>query len=110
MPGLFIINEAFRIFSSEFTPSSNSISFKISSSLKVDFIIPLSLTKTSNPFCFASKAAPTPLSPAPSMTILFFIQFFNWDQQLKKMVLQQYEFKGLGKLHRHWNCLSFLKQ
>jgi len=20
------------------------------------------------------------------------------------MVLQQYEFKGLGKLHRHWNC------
>ena len=43
--------------------------YKINCSLYFSFNIPLSERKTSKPFCVASTAAPTPLSPPPNMTI-----------------------------------------
>ena len=43
----------------------------LSSGYLVD-IDPKSDTKTSYPFCKARTAVPTPLSPAPNMTIFFF--------------------------------------
>ena len=84
MPGLLIIIPACKIFSSVCL-SSNSISFNSNSLLYSSLILPESETSTSYFFCLASKAAPTPLSPAPSMISFLFIHFLRLR---KKMALQ----------------------
>src|SRR6187401_744160 len=73
MPGLFTTSSALRIFSSLCLPSSKSIPACCNSLRYISFKEPPSERKTSYPFCFASKAAPTPLSPPPSITIFLFI-------------------------------------
>src|SRR5665213_131726 len=71
IPGLFITSSPFSIRSSLCFPSSYSMSFSSSVCLYCSDIFPPSETNTSYPFCLARMAAPTPLSPAPSMIILF---------------------------------------
>ncbi len=90
-------NEAFNIFSLECFPSSKSIALAANSFFKAGFIIPASLTKTFHPSFLASKAAPMPLSPAPSITILFILAFFNWFETIKKWFFNGMRFNGSEK-------------
>ena len=71
IPGLLITISAFKILLSVCCFSSNSIAFFKRTSVCFLEISPLSETKTSNPFCLPRIAAPTPLSPPPSIANLF---------------------------------------
>ena len=73
IPGLFTTSSAFRMYSRVCCFSSHIMSCWLSISLYRGLMGPMSLTKTSNPFFKDKMAAPTPLSPAPKTTILFFI-------------------------------------
>jgi hypothetical protein len=70
MPGLFTTSTAFNISSSVWPFSSNGYV----PVFQLLFVMigngPKSDTKTSYPCCWARYAAPTPLSPAPSMASL----------------------------------------
>ena len=71
IPGLLTTISAFKILLSVCCFSSNSIALFKRTSIYFLEISPLSETKTSNPFCFPKIAAPTPLSPPPSIANLF---------------------------------------
>ena len=71
IPGLLITSSAFRMRDSVCLPSSHSMPRSFSMFLYVSLIVDMSETKVSKPCFFARTAAPAPLSPAPSMTILF---------------------------------------
>ena len=75
IPGLLITSSAFRMSDSVCLPSSHSMPRSFSMVLYLSFIMDISETKVSNPCFFARTAAPAPLSPAPSMTILLAIIF-----------------------------------
>ena len=75
IPGLLITSSAFRMRDSVCLPSSHSMPRSFSMFLYVSLIVDMSETKVSKPCFFARTAAPAPLSPAPSMTILLAIIF-----------------------------------
>ena len=77
--GLLMISSALRIFSSVCCPSSHSIPRSSSIFLYLSLMADMSETKTSKPSFFASIAAPAPLSPAPSITILFIYLSFPYS-------------------------------
>ena len=77
IPGLLTTSSAFNIKSGVCFPSSKGISYRSSCSLYLSWITDISETNTSNPFTWASTAAPTPLSPAPNTTILFFFSILE---------------------------------
>ena len=78
MPGLLMISSAERIFSAVCWLSSHSMLCSSSICLYLSLMADMSDTNTSNPFCFASTAAPAPLSPAPNIAILFMSYFFSF--------------------------------
>ncbi|CDB36972.1 unknown [Phocaeicola dorei CAG:222] len=75
IPGLLITSSAFRMRDSVCLPSSHSMPRSFSMFLYESLIVDMSETKVSKPCFFARTAAPAPLSPAPSMTILLAIIF-----------------------------------
>ena len=75
IPGLLITSFAFRMRDSVCLPSSHSMPRSFSMFLYMSLIVDMSETKVSKPCFFARTAAPAPLSPAPSMTILLAIIF-----------------------------------
>ena len=75
IPGLLITSSAFRMRDSVCLPSSHSMPRSFSMFLYMSLIVDMSETKVSKPCFFARTAAPAPLSPAPSMTILLAIIF-----------------------------------
>ena len=76
IPGLFTTSSASIMRSTVCLPSSHAIPYSSSICLYLSLIDDMSETKTSWPFTWASTAAPTPLSPAPNTTILFFFISF----------------------------------
>ncbi len=73
MPGLFITSSAFRIFSSSCCLLQNQF---LIPAIRYDNFLSKNFRRKQIlhiPCCFASIAAPTPLSPPPSMTILLLI-------------------------------------
>ena len=70
MPGLLTASSAVSTRSGVWPPSSQAMPRRSSCALYSALMVPASDTKTSNPFCCARTATPTPLSAAPNMTIL----------------------------------------
>src|SRR5687768_12157298 len=80
--GFFITSSALNIFSSECCFSSKSISFSNNSLEYFGWIAEPSETNTLYPSRLARSAAPTPLSPAPSMTSRLLMDFI-WRSGLR---------------------------